>query len=74
MLSVILLLFFYIYFFPRLVKTDESSLSDYELSGVRIADALKVTPADFFIRNSSKDKIEIKKQLKTQFEQILEKL
>ncbi|MCR5764726.1 MAG: helix-turn-helix domain-containing protein [Treponema sp.] len=41
---------------------------------VRIADALKVTPADLFIRNSSKDKIEIKKQLKTQFEQILEKL
>ena len=67
-------LFFYIYFFPRLAKADESSLSDYELSGVRIADALKVTPADLFIRNSSKDKIEIKKQLKTQFEQILEKL
>lgn len=74
MLSIILLLFFYIYFFQRLAKADESSLSDYELSGVRIADALKVTPADLFIRNSSKDKIEIKKQLKTQFEQILEKL
>lgn len=41
---------------------------------VRIADALKVTPADLFIRDSFKNKNEVKKQLKIQFEQILEKL
>ena len=41
---------------------------------IRIAEALKITPADLFVRDSSKNKIEIKKQLKNQFEQILEKL
>ncbi len=41
---------------------------------VRIADALKITPADLFVRDSSRNKNEIKKQLKLQFEQILEKI
>lgn len=41
---------------------------------VKIAEALKITPADLFVRDSSKNKIEIRKQLKFQFEQILEKI
>ena len=35
---------------------------------IRIADALKITPADLFIRDVSKTKIEIKKSIKTQFD------
>ena len=38
---------------------------------IKIAQALKVTPADLFIRNISKSKTEIKQQLKQQFDSIL---
>lgn len=41
---------------------------------IKIAEALKVTPADLFIRESSKSKSEIKQQLKQQFDIILTKL
>ena len=41
---------------------------------VRIAYALKITPADLFVRDSSKNKLELKRQLKNQFESILEKI
>lgn len=35
---------------------------------IRIADALKITPADLFIRDVSKTKVDIKKSIKTQFD------
>jgi putative transcriptional regulator len=35
---------------------------------IRIAEALKITPADLFIRDVSKTKIDIKKSIKTQFD------
>ena len=38
---------------------------------VRIADALEVNPADLFIRDSSKSKIEIKNTLRACFDSIL---
>lgn len=41
---------------------------------IKIAEALKVTPADLFIRDVSKNKTEIKKELKQQFDNILAKL
>jgi hypothetical protein len=50
-LSVILLLFFYIYFFPRLAKADESSLSDYELSSSGIAIHLEKLNEDLLVPN-----------------------
>lgn len=41
---------------------------------IKIAQALKVTPADLFIRDISKSKTELKQELKQQFESILCKL
>ena len=41
---------------------------------IKIAQALKVTPADLFIRDISKSKTELKQDLKQQFERILCKL
>lgn len=41
---------------------------------IKIANALDVNPADLFIRNSSKTKIEIKKSLQTEFNYILAKI
>ena len=41
---------------------------------IKIAQALKVTPADLFIRDISKSKTELKQELKQQFERILCKL
>lgn len=41
---------------------------------IKIADALKVTPADLFIRDISKTKAEIKKEIKNQVEIMLAKL
>ena len=41
---------------------------------IKIAEALKVTPADLFIRDISKTKAEIKKEFKNQVEIMLAKL
>lgn len=41
---------------------------------IKIAEALKITPADLFIRDVSKSKLEIKKEIKLQFDNILAKL
>ena len=41
---------------------------------IKIAQALKVTPADLFIRDISKSKTVLKQELKQQFESILNKL
>lgn len=41
---------------------------------IKIAQALKVTPADLFIRDISKSKTELKQELKQQFESILSRL
>ena len=41
---------------------------------IKIAQALKVTPADLFIRDISKSKTELKQDLKQQFERIFCKL
>lgn len=41
---------------------------------IKIAQALKVTPADLFIRDISKSKTELKQELKQQFESILYRL
>ena len=41
---------------------------------IKIAEALKINPADFFIRDSSKSKTELRENLKTQFDSILAKL
>lgn len=41
---------------------------------VKIADALKVNPADLFVRNSSNCKAETKKTLEAEFEKILKEL
>lgn len=35
---------------------------------IRIAEALKITPADLFIRDVSKTKIDIKQSIRTQFD------
>ena len=41
---------------------------------IKIAEALKVTPADLFIRDISKTKAEIKKEIKNQIEIMLAKI
>mgnify|MGYP002626191786 FL=1 len=41
---------------------------------LKIADALKVTPADLFICDVSKDKAELKKQLKDNFDTLLKRI
>ena len=41
---------------------------------LKIADALKVTPADLFICDVSKDKDELKKELKDQFDSMIQQL
>ena len=41
---------------------------------IKIADALKVNPADLFIRDSSKEKVQIRDILKTEFDTILAKI
>ena len=41
---------------------------------IKIAEALKVTPADLFIRDVSKSKAEIKKEIKNQVEIMLAKI
>ena len=41
---------------------------------IKIADALNITPADLFIRDVSKTKIDIKKSLKTQFDKFFASL
>ena len=41
---------------------------------IRIADALNVTPADLFVRDSSMNKSDFKKCLKMQFDSILERI
>lgn len=41
---------------------------------IKIAEALKVTPADLFIRDISKTKAEIKKEIKNQVEIMLAKI
>lgn len=41
---------------------------------IKIAEALKITPADLFIRDVSKSKLEIKKEIKLQFDNMLAKL
>lgn len=41
---------------------------------IKIAEALKITPADLFIRDVSNSKLEIKKEIKLQFDNILAKL
>lgn len=41
---------------------------------LKLADALKVTPADLFIYDVSKSKVEIKQDLKKQFDLFIEKL
>ena len=40
----------------------------------KIAEALKVNPADLFIRDSSKGKIQLRDVLKSEFETILAKI
>jgi len=35
---------------------------------IRIAEALEITPADLFIRDVSKTKVDIKKSIKAQFD------
>lgn len=41
---------------------------------LRLASALKIHPADLFLRDSSKSKIETKEKLKAQFDNILKSL
>lgn len=41
---------------------------------IKIAEALKVNPADLFIRDSSRSKVELKDSLKTYFDTILARL
>ena len=41
---------------------------------IKIAEALNITPADLFIRDVSKTKIDIKKSLKTQFDKFFASL
>ena len=41
---------------------------------IRIANALQITPADLFIKDSSRNKAAMKCYLKKQFEELLEKL
>lgn len=40
---------------------------------IKIANALNINPADFFIRNASKNKNELRKNLKSEFDSILNK-
>ena len=40
---------------------------------IKIANALNINPADFFIRNASKNKKELRKCLKSEFDSILNK-
>lgn len=40
---------------------------------IKIANALNINPADFFIRNASKNKNELRKSLKSEFDSILNK-
>ena len=41
---------------------------------IRIAEALQINPADLFIRDSSKNKIQIKNSLRMEFDSILAKI
>ena len=41
---------------------------------IKIADALKISPADLFVRDVSKIKIELKNALKIDFDTILARL
>jgi transcriptional regulator with XRE-family HTH domain len=41
---------------------------------IKIAEALKINPADFFIRDSSKEKMQLRDVLKSEFETILAKI
>ena len=41
---------------------------------IKIAEALKINPADFFIRGASKSKAELKDSLRMQFDSILSTL
>ncbi len=41
---------------------------------IKIADALKISPADLFVRDVSKSKIELKNALKIDFDTILARL
>jgi len=41
---------------------------------IKIAEGLKITPADLFVRDSAINKLEIKKSLKSQFDAILAKM
>lgn len=41
---------------------------------IKIAEGLKITPADLFVRDSAINKLEIKKSLKSQFDSILAKM
>lgn len=41
---------------------------------IKIAEGLKITPADLFVRDSAITKLEIKKSLKSQFDSILAKM
>ena len=40
---------------------------------IKIANALNINPADFFIRNASKNKNELRKSLESEFDSILNK-
>ena len=40
---------------------------------IKIANALNINPADFFIRNASKNKNELRKSLESEFNSILNK-
>lgn len=41
---------------------------------IKIAEALKVNPADLFIRDSSKEKVQLRDVLKSEFDSILAKI
>ena len=41
---------------------------------ITIAEALQITPADFFIRDASVSKTKLKKTLKTEFENIISRI
>lgn len=41
---------------------------------IKISEALKINPADFFIRNASNSKLELKNTLKNQFDNIISSL
>lgn len=41
---------------------------------IKIAEALKINPADLFLRDASKDKMALKNRLKLEFKSILAKI